>query len=298
MSDLVQKISEALEPLFGHLDWIMAGRLCLTLILCGVVGLERSTHERASGFRTHIMVGLGACLMTLAGGYGFHELHNTGGDPMRIASYVVSGIGFLGAGAILRHGTTIRGMTTAASLWSSAGIGIAVGVGLGGLAAVAAGLMLFTLSPLQKWEARLRLGATAGDMAIHLINDSEAVGKTLAILTRLNVSVKRATVVPGAGESALLRVELGRALRPDQVTPLVQRLLALKYVSRVDTADLNLEDEARAQTSDVIPIVEYDAPSDTQMNTPNESVSKMQNEPDVNMIGTDSPEDLSTLHKN
>ena len=189
-------------------------------------------------------------------------------------------------------------MTTAASLWSSAGIGIAVGVGLGGLAAVAAGLMLFTLSPLQKWEARLRLGATAGDMAIHLINDSEAVGKTLAILTRLNVSVKRATVVPGAGESALLRVELGRALRPDQVTPLVQRLLALKYVSRVDTADLNLEDEARAQTSDVIPIVEYDAPSDTQMNTPNESVSKMQNEPDVNMIGTDSPEDLSTLHKN
>ena len=263
MHHLIVNMERALAPIVGQLDGIMVGRMCLTLILCGIVGLERSTHERASGLRTHIMVGLGACLMTMAGGYGFRDLHTgVGGDPMRIASYVVSGIGFLGAGAILRHGTTVRGLTTAASLWSVAGVGITVGVGLGGLATVAALLMLFTLSPLQKWEARLRLGAGAGDMAIHLNNDSEAVGKALAFLSRAGISVKKVTVTPGAGESAVLRVELGRALRPEQVAPLTQRLLALKYVSRVDTTDLHTENEQEAQQGDVVPMVEYDTPKD------------------------------------
>jgi putative Mg2+ transporter-C (MgtC) family protein len=141
-----------LTPMFDHLyrslvmlshthDGTMTLRLMLTLVLCGAVGLERSTHERASGFRTHILVGLGACLMTLAGLYGFADAK--GGDPRSIAGYVVSGIGFLGAGAILRHGTTIRGMTTAASLWSAAGVGIAVGAGLPYLATVTTVLILF-----------------------------------------------------------------------------------------------------------------------------------------------------------
>jgi len=267
MHHLIANMERALSPLVGRLDWVMVARMCLTLILCGTVGLERSTHERASGLRTHIMVGLGACLMTMAGGYGFHDLRNGAGDPMRIASYVVSGIGFLGGGAILRHGTTVRGLTTAASLWSVAGVGIAVGVGLGGLATVTALLMLFTLSPLQKWEARLRFGTGAGDMAIHLNNDSEAVGKTLAFLSRVGVSVKKVTVTPGSGESAILRVELGRALQPEQVAPLVQRMLALKYVSRVDTTDLHTRNEA--EPDDVVPMVEYDTPkNDTVLESP------------------------------
>lgn len=252
----------ALSHFLGYLSGTMVARMVLTLVLCGAVGLERSAHERASGLRTHIMVGLGACLMTLAGGYGFHELHTIGADPMRIASYVVSGIGFLGAGAILRHGTTVRGMTTAASLWSAAGVGIAVGIGLAGLAIVAVVLMLFTLSPLQKWEARLRLGATAGDLAIHLIDDGEAVGKTLSVLTRLTVPVKRATVTPGAGQSAILRVELARSLRPEQVAPLVQRLLGLKCVSRVDTTDLNLDTGEEAAEEDIVSVMEYDVQRD------------------------------------
>src|ERR1700726_1387458 len=86
----------ALAPVIGRVDGVVVGRLFITVALCGAIGLERSTHERASGFRTHILVGLGACLMTLAGGYGFSDLKNGTGDPMRVASYVVSGIGFLG----------------------------------------------------------------------------------------------------------------------------------------------------------------------------------------------------------
>ena len=239
-------------------DGIMIGRLLLTLLFCGIVGLERSTHERASGFRTHILVGVGACMMTLAGGYGFSEIRTTSSDPMRVASYVVSGIGFLGAGAILRHGTTIRGMTTAASLWSAAGIGITVGVGLPILAAVASGLILFTLVPLKNLEARLRLGQDAGDLALHLRDDREAVGKAIAALTRFGVAIKGATVIQGTGETALLRVDLAHALRPEEVAPLVQRLVALKYISRVDTKDLNLDDEEEALDEDAVNMVDYD----------------------------------------
>ncbi len=260
-----QPLGHALVLLARSRDGLMAGRMALTLLLCGVVGLERSAHERASGFRTHILVGLGACMMTLAGGYGFRDLSGSaahGADPMRVASYVVSGIGFLGAGAILRHGTTIRGMTTAASLWSAAGIGITVGAGLPLLAATAAALILFTLVPLKNWEARLRLGQDAGDLAIHLRDDREAVGKALVNLTRMGVAVKGTTIFQGAGETAVLRVDLARALRPEEVAPLVQRLLALKYVSRVDTKDLNLDEEQEAPDEDAVNMVEYDVPQE------------------------------------
>ncbi len=275
MPIMLANMAHALSPLVGQLDWVMVSRMCLTLILCGLVGLERSTHERASGLRTHIMVGLGACLMTQAGGYGFHDLHNGGGDPMRIASYVVSGIGFLGGGAILRHGTTLRGLTTAASLWSVAGVGITVGVGLGGLATVAALLMLFTLAPLQQWEARLRFGAGAGGIVIHLNNDSEAVGKTLAFLSRAGMAVKKVTVTPGSGESAVLRVELGRALRPEQVAPLVQRLVALKYVARVDTTDLHLTNEPEEeQQEDAVLLAGEEPAADASVVNPSRSPGK------------------------
>ena len=259
------RLGHALVLLAQSRDGTMAGRMVLTLLLCGVVGLERSAHERASGFRTHILVGLGACMMTLAGGYGFRDLSGSashGADPMRVASYVVSGIGFLGAGAILRHGTSIRGMTTAASLWSAAGIGITVGAGLPFLAATAAGLILFTLVPLKNWEARLRLGQDAGDLAIHLRDDREAVGKTLVNLTRMGIAVKGATVLQGAGETAVLRVDLAQAIRPEQVAPLVKHLLALKYVSRVDTKDLNLETEEEAPDEDAVNMIEYDVPEE------------------------------------
>ena len=157
------------EPIVGRIDGVIVGRLVITLILCGLIGLERSTHERASGFRTHILVGLGACLMTMAGAYGFTDVRHDHADPSTLAAYVVSGIGFLGAGAILRHGTSVRGLTTAASLWGAAGIGIAIGAGMAGLATVAALLILFTLVPLKRMEARLMPGTDAGDLSIHLL---------------------------------------------------------------------------------------------------------------------------------
>jgi putative Mg2+ transporter-C (MgtC) family protein len=247
---LIQTVGAFVGGVVGYVDGVFLGRLVLTLVLCGVVGLERASHDRAAGFRPHILVGIGACLMTLAGGYGFGDLASAGRDPLRVASYVVSGIGFLGAGAILRHGATIRGITTAASLWTVAGIGIAVGAGLGGLAAVTVGLVLFTLGPLQRLESRLRLGNRTNDLTIYVQNDRPAVGKTLAALDRLGVPVQRTTILPGAGTSAVLRVELGRALTAEQAPLLVRRLLTLKYVERVETTSSHLDPEDSRPTDE------------------------------------------------
>jgi len=85
-----------------------------------MIGLERSTHDRASGFRTHILVGLGSALITLTSIYGFPSNHAGTADPARLSAQIVSGIGFLGAGAILRYGMSVKGLTTAASIWTSA----------------------------------------------------------------------------------------------------------------------------------------------------------------------------------
>ncbi|MCS6842605.1 MAG: MgtC/SapB family protein [Roseiflexus sp.] len=256
MQDVVTELMRLLGPI--NLDVIF--RLLLTMVLCGFIGLERSSHERASGFRPHILVGLGACLVTMAGAYGFAELTGER-DALRVASYVVSGIGFMGAGAILRHGTTVRGLTTAATLWGCAGIGVTVATGLGWLAIAGTVLFLFTLTILEWFEARLNFGSPVSRLRIHLYDDNRAVGKALNALARLGAPVKRATVLPGAGTSALLDVELARALTADQAPLLAKQLLTLKkYVAQVDTTVAPLdepadeEEAAEAHEEEVVPL--------------------------------------------
>lgn len=245
-------VRHAVPLLLGHLDGMMIARMVITLILCGAVGLERSRHDHASGLRSHILVGLGACLMTMAGGYGFGDLAHPNANPMTVASYVVSGIGFLGAGAILCAGTSVRGLTTAATLWGVAGIGIAVGAGLAGLATVTVLLVLFTLGPLQRLEARLRYREEARDLLIR-VRDASHVGKTLVALGKLGVQVKQSTVVPAAGTSAVLQVQLAHALRADQVALVTKRPLTLRYIERVNVALLERdEDEPELRAEAVV----------------------------------------------
>jgi putative Mg2+ transporter-C (MgtC) family protein len=105
-------------------------RLFLSVVLGGLIGLERQLHRRAAGLRTHILVSLGSCLIMLTSMYVFDIYKGVAGlDPSRIAAGVITGIGFLGAGAIIREPKGIKGLTTAASLWVVSGIGLAVGCG-------------------------------------------------------------------------------------------------------------------------------------------------------------------------
>lgn len=132
------------------------GRLGLAAILGAAIGIEREIRDREAGIRTHLLVALGAALFTTISAFGFHDILSQSGphvlvrlDPARIAAQIVTGIGFLGAGAIIREGLSVRGLTTAGSLWVSAAIGMAAGAGLYWAAIVATALTIFALWPLR-----------------------------------------------------------------------------------------------------------------------------------------------------
>lgn len=114
--------------------------LLLSALLSGAIGLEREWRNKAAGFRTHVLVGMGTTLLTILSTHGFPA-----GDPSRIAAQVVTGIGFIGAGVILHRGYLVRGLTTAATLWMTMAIGMAVGVGWIALALIATALALGAL---------------------------------------------------------------------------------------------------------------------------------------------------------
>jgi len=134
-------------------DWQIIVRLFFSLILSGFIGLERQVHRRTAGLRTHILVSLGSCLIMLTSLYVFDIYKNQAPmDPSRIAAGVITGIGFLGAGAIIRAREGIKGLTTAASLWVVAGIGLACGCGFYKAAIFTTILALVTLFFLRQVE--------------------------------------------------------------------------------------------------------------------------------------------------
>src|SRR5215216_273270 len=134
--------------------WQDLARLALAAALGGAIGFERELRDREAGFRTHMLVCVGSALFTIVSAYGFSAFLNSGdqvirADPTRIAAQIVTGIGFLGAGAIIRQGMSIRGLTTAATLWVAAAIGIAAGAGYYSGAVAATLITLLALWPLR-----------------------------------------------------------------------------------------------------------------------------------------------------
>lgn len=128
-------------------------RLVLASILSGIIGFEREAHGRAAGLRTHILVCVGSSLIMITSLYVFEVYAGRGSlDPGRIAANVVTGIGFLGAGTIIRSGSSVMGLTTAASIWAVAGIGLAVGCGFYTGAISATIIILAVLMLLRKVE--------------------------------------------------------------------------------------------------------------------------------------------------
>ena len=126
--------------------------LLATSILCGAIGLERERHGYAAGLRTHILVGMGSCVFTLVSMFAFGDGANPA-DPARVAAQVVPGIGFIGAGAIIQNGVSIKGLTTAATLWVSAAIGMCSGGGLVMVAIIATAIALLVLIGLKLLES-------------------------------------------------------------------------------------------------------------------------------------------------
>lgn len=136
----------------------IALRLVTATALAGLVGLDREHQRSAAGLRTHALVGMSSCLLMIVSAYGFADVLGTPGvglDPSRIAAQIVTGIGFLGAGTIIAHGDSVRGLTTAASIWAVAALGIAVGGGMYRAAILGTALALILLLVLRPFERRL-----------------------------------------------------------------------------------------------------------------------------------------------
>jgi putative Mg2+ transporter-C (MgtC) family protein len=146
-------------PLDLGLQADLSVRMLIAAVLGAAIGLEREIHEHPAGMRTHLLVSLGAAIFTELSIYGFEHPSGPSGvvatDTSRVAAQIVSGIGFLGAGAILKYGTSIRGLTTAASLWTVAGIGMAAGAGEWIIASIGTAIVFVSLWPRTALVARL-----------------------------------------------------------------------------------------------------------------------------------------------
>ena len=179
-------------------------------VICGgIVGWQREAHDRPAGLRTHVLVCLGATVYTLA------SLSFSGptSDPGRVAAQVATGMGFLGAGTIIRHGNTVRGLTTAASLWAVAAIGLCVGIGgeamwVAGMATV---MVLLTLTALRRVEVAVLARARVAHLTLTMAEGARGVASIRRALAERGAeleSIEMTEVGPGEVQAMQLRVVL------------------------------------------------------------------------------------------
>ena len=204
-------------------------RLLVAAFLGGLVGLEREKHGRAAGFRTHILVCVGACLVMALSLFLFDQYHS---DPARIAGHVISGIGFLGAGTILRFRVSVKGLTTAASLWAVSAIGLAVGAGFYFGSLVTTGVVLIALFWLTKLVDKVIPHRDwYKTVEIEMKGAFESLKAIREILAAYHTEIKDLSVTKVEGGGATLTIEI-KLLSPRDEEPILKELVALEGVKR------------------------------------------------------------------
>ena len=165
-------------------------RLVVAAFLGGVIGLERQQRHKSAGLRTHILVSLGSCLIMILSYKLYIGVQGlTNADPARLAAQVVSGIGFLGAGTIMKEGLTIKGLTTAASLWVVAGVGLAVGAGYYVGAVATTALSVLSLTYLPRFEHLYGCGPSQVAMVVKSVDKPGQIGRIGSFMGTKNVSI-------------------------------------------------------------------------------------------------------------
>jgi len=215
-------------------------RLVIAAVLGGAIGLERELREREAGLRTHLLVSVGAAVFTLVSAYAFSDFRygfesGITMDPTRIAAQIVTGIGFLGAGAIIRQGLSVRGLTTAATLWVVAAIGMASGAGYYSAAVVGTVIVIVSLWPLRLASYRIlvRLRPEEGRLLLQLPPGASAA-PVLAELERAHVRLDAIELEEREHERTLLVTVHARDR--GRTRDLVERLAALEEVQRAEWA--------------------------------------------------------------
>ena len=209
-------------------------RLVVAAVLGGAVGLERELREREAGFRTHMLVSVGSALFTIVSAYGFREFLTSGDnvirvDPTRISAQIVTGIGFLGAGAIIRQGLSVRGLTTAATLWLVAAIGLSSGAGYYSAAVITTLIALISLGPLRIGAHRVitRFRPESGRLLVQL-PIGESPGPLVRAVEQLGAKLHALEISQEADRrNVLLDVELPKGAEAPEV---VAKLAEVEHV--------------------------------------------------------------------
>lgn len=213
-------------------------RLLASGLIGGIIGLERESSNRPAGFRTHILVTISACLIMMVSATAFNPI-GMGNDPMRLAAQVLSGIGFLGAGTIIRDGGTIRGLTTAASLWTCSAIGLAIGSGLYLFAGVAAIITIVTLEVLDRIDANIKnkiLGGNAiKELSITTIDKELELDKFEKIVGKSDIDIKNVSIKRREDYIKLvLKLQGKNRIKEEVLEELINKLMNEKDVIEVN----------------------------------------------------------------
>jgi putative Mg2+ transporter-C (MgtC) family protein len=208
----------------------IAVRLTVAAILGALIGLEREIHDHPAGMRTHLLVSLGSAGFTVLSIEAFTA---PGADPARIAAQIVTGVGFLGAGAILKEGATIRGLTTAASLWAVAAVGMAVGAGAWEVAVVTTALVIVSLWPLRVVTERF---VGRGDHRVRYqlaTAEPHALGRVVAAVTGEGGSIAHleTTASPGGGMVIDLEIRVADAATGAAMTAAIGDLESMQILT-------------------------------------------------------------------
>lgn len=189
----------------------LAFRLLLAAVLGAAIGLEREIHEHPAGMRTHLLVSVGSAAFTILSIEAFDA---PGSDPARVAAQIVSGIGFLGAGAILKEGATIRGLTTAASLWAVAAVGMAAGAAAWGVSVTIAVIVVVSLWPLRVVTERF-VGRDHHQVQMQLTSGVHDLGRVVEAITAHGGAIAHLASRHDAGGRLAVDVEVRT---PDTLT--------------------------------------------------------------------------------
>lgn len=216
------------------MDWVMVGKLGLASLLGGLIGLEREFHSQPAGLRTHMLVSIGSCLIMLVSLFMWEHVDRQRADPGRIAAQVVAGIGFLGAGAIMRFGMSVRGLTTAACLWTAAGIGLAVGAGFWQGALAATFFTLLTAFVLDRVERAFFIGRAYRRFTIHAKDAPGLVGRIEGVMESGGIGIKEVDIQRDLVEKKLQISIVATCERTTDVDALSRSLSRFGEVEKVE----------------------------------------------------------------
>ncbi|RED28972.1 MgtC/SapB family protein [Paenibacillus sp. VMFN-D1] len=221
-------------------------RLLLSVAMGGLIGMEREWNNHAAGFRTHILVCLGSASIMILSMYGFEAFvdeTNVRLDPARLAAQVISGIGFLGAGAILRSGQTVSGLTTAASVWVVAAIGLSIGAGFLYSALLTTGLAFISLFALNKWEKLIMHRKRNFDFLIRVPDKPGMLVTVASELDVLGIKINNIEIrTPEGLADAMVELKFHiRSPNPMQVVAAMDKISSLPDVLGIESSGISSE---------------------------------------------------------